>query len=225
MTPSPRRLRAPAPGEAHVWLVELDVPSSTLRELERDLAEDERERAARYRSPRDRGRWVVSRSLLRRLLGECLDADPAGLRFRYGEQGKPALAEPAGGLGFNLSHAGGLALLAVGGQREVGVDLEREREVHLAERVAARVFPEPELAWWRALPEEERRPGFFRLWTRLEARAKLHGLGIWEIAAGALERHPAPARIHDLVAPPGYVAALAVEEEVERVEVRRWEWG
>src|SRR5262249_16331888 len=84
------------------------------------LDASERERAARFAREREGRRWAAGRAALRALLGERLGLAPQEVEFAYGPRGKPATA----GVRFNLSHAGGLALVALCGEREVGVDVE-----------------------------------------------------------------------------------------------------
>ncbi len=116
------------------------------------LSSSERLRAAQIARPRARERWVASRRALREVLGRYLDREPAEVELRFGERGKPMLADPDAPLRFNLSHSGELALIAVAGGREVGVDVQL---------IGAK-------------PAE-----FYADWTRREAIAKCHGTGLW----------------------------------------------
>lgn len=167
-----------ATGEVHVWLAELDVlPATTLRG---HLSPDEVARADRFRFTRDRQRFIGARGLLRELLGRYLDVDPAALCFAYGPRGKPSLAGDGGPerVRFNVSHSGGLALLAFARERELGVDVELERPVPEAESIAERYFSPREGAELGRLPPAERPQAFFRCWTRKEAFIKATGDGL-----------------------------------------------
>src|SRR5690348_10232023 len=89
--------------DAHVWLVDLDrEPADAVRAL---LSEDESARADRYHFARDTARYVVGRAALRQILALYLRASPRELIFRYGGNGKPALAQGETALRFNLSHS------------------------------------------------------------------------------------------------------------------------
>ncbi|HEX7117826.1 MAG TPA: 4'-phosphopantetheinyl transferase superfamily protein [Longimicrobiales bacterium] len=203
-------------GEVHVWATKLDLPALAAERLAGTLSPDEAARAGRLRAARDRDRYIAARGSLRTVLARYLDADPAALRFDYGANGKPRLA--GGGdapLRFNLSHADELALIAVGRDAELGVDVERVRPLPGADAVAARVFPPTELSRWRALPEAERPLAFFTFWTRIEARLKARGSGIWK--APSLD--DAAESLHELHPADDFVAALAVLGET-RVELR-----
>ncbi len=166
-----------ADGEIHVWLASLTVLEKRLATLAATLTVDEQERAARFRFPEHRDRFIAARGGLRELLGAYLGDPAAALRFRQGARGKPALAGEAAGLHFNLSHSGDRALYAVA-RREVGVDLEAmDRRVDAA-AVAERVCTVREWTAFQALPAECVRDAFFSCWTRKEAVAKAIGAGL-----------------------------------------------
>jgi 4'-phosphopantetheinyl transferase len=132
---------------------------------------------------------------LRGVLSGYLGEDPAAIELRTGERGKPMLADPDRPLHFNLSHSGGLVLIAVCRDREVGVDVQRIRRRR----------------------GRERPPEFFAEWTRREAIAKRHGVGLWAPLPDA------PVAVRGLAVEPGYAAALAVAGE-EMPAIRRFEW-
>ena len=79
-----------------VWSAQVDeLTEAAVAELQQQLSVEETARAARFRFERDRKNYVVTRGLLRCLLGEILDESPASLRFAYGPHGKPQLAAPS----------------------------------------------------------------------------------------------------------------------------------
>jgi 4'-phosphopantetheinyl transferase len=177
--PVARPAPALAADEVHLWLAELDRPPRPLAELAAMLAADERRRAAQFRFPEHRDRFVAGRGLLRELLGRYLDRPGAALRFEQGMHGKPALVDvdARAGLHFNLSHSGGRVLYAVA-CREVGVDLEPlDRNASFASLVE-RICTPRERAAFQALPAEQLRDAFFACWTRKEAIAKALGGGL-----------------------------------------------
>ena len=195
------------------------------------LAPDERERAGRFVFDYLRHWYTVSRGALRILLGRYLDTDPAGIRFEYGEKGKPRLAEKSR-IRFNASHSGDLAVYAVTLHCDIGVDVERIRPLASLHEIAARFFCAEETTELMALPEEQREAAFFRCWTRKEAYIKAIGDGLSvPLDDFAVSLRPGePARLvhigHDpaaaaawtlqnLEALSGYAAALAYRD-VER---------
>lgn len=208
--PRPPRL---ANGEVHVWLASLTQPAAQVAELRELLDADERGRADRFHFEKDRGRFVVARALLRRLLGLYLNARPAELSFAYGAFGKPELRGEAGAppaLRFNLAHSHELALYAFARGREVGVDLEHVRPDLAGEEIAERFFSAREVAALRSLAPEARAEGFFNCWTRKEAYIKALGEGL---------SHPLDSFTVSLR--PGEPAAL-LEVEGDEAEAARW---
>lgn len=173
--PAPERLEIPG-AETHVWRADLDErrwPGAD------GLPGDERARAARIVRPPSRRRWIASRWALRGVLGRYLGRPAAGLALELGEHGKPRLADPASGLAFNLSHSGGVALIAVAADREVGVDVER---------VAAK-----------------RPRAFYERWAEREARLKCIGTGLTE----PMPPEAAALIVQRLEVGPGHAATLA----------------
>ncbi len=164
------------------------------------LAPEELGRAAAFRDAGARARFVAGRVLLRLALGRRLGLDPRALAVEVLPGGRPVL--PPRDLDFSLSHAGALVLLAVlAGAGGVGVDVERIRPLPAAERIARTHFPPAERAAFLELPAEERGVGFFRAWTRLEARFKLDPTVDDSI-------------VQEWVPAPGYRAAVATREPV-----------
>jgi 4'-phosphopantetheinyl transferase len=210
-----------APHEVHVWRTRLDVPPSAHAELAAALRSDEHMRAARFRFPRDRNRYVAARGLLRMILGGYLRRDPGRLRFASAPHGKPHLVAASGvaPLRFNVAHAEDLALIAVAWRREVGVDVEREHPDRVDMDVARRMFPREDVQALEALPPPLRQRAFFALWTIREAYAKGTGLGLADADAST---PPVPWSVRQLPIDAGYAAALAVERGA--VNVRCWEW-
>lgn len=227
--------------DVHVWRASLDRAAAQLRHLERTLAPDEWDKAARFYFEKDRERYVVTRGLLRAILGRYLGLEPAQLRFSYGPYGKPRLSggSGAGALRFNLSHSHGLALFAVSRGREIGIDVERVRPEFAGERIAEQFFSPREVAARRALPPESRVEAFFNCWTRKEAYVKARGQGLslpldrFDVSlapgdAATLLHVDGDARkaarwsLRALMPGPDYVAALAVEGRPRRLEC--WDW-
>ena len=180
--PPPPDSLAPQDGEVLLVCASLDLPGPTLAALRQTLEPSEVARAERFATAELQARFVASRGLLRRLLGQATGAAPGALRFRYGHQGKPEL-EPAGAPGgdpavtFNVSHSQGLALYALARGVALGVDLEAVRG-RRSDEVADRFFHPDESAWLRTLPDGERREAFYAIWCAKEAFIKATGNGL-----------------------------------------------
>ena len=231
---------APVSG-VQIWTAHLDALSpAELGELTGSLDSEEHARAARFHFERDQRHYIASRGLLRRLLSDALDKPAAALVFKYGAHGKPALSPAISSgrnLSFNLSHAAGWAMFALAWDCEVGIDLESiarlKRDVDGLAGLAARVLSARELAIWQTLPDTAREAAFLRAWTRKEAYAKATGQGLLDelmrsdVALDAADprssltlrssQEDGSARewtLHDLPAPDGFAAALAVEQKL-----------
>ena len=73
-----------APGEVHVWRIELDCAATSVDALRAMSVAEELERAARFRSPELRERWTVARGALRCILAIYSRSWPSTLVFRLG---------------------------------------------------------------------------------------------------------------------------------------------
>lgn len=228
-----------AGNEVRVWSVPLDHGPASTRRLVQLLSPDELSRANRFRLARHRNHYAVGRGLLRSLLGQLLDRDPAELEFSYTRYGKPFLANEDR-LSFNVSHSGGHALFAFGPARELGVDLEEASSTAAEERVAEHFFAPREVAALRSLPSDEQPRAFLRCWTRKEAYIKARGEGLslpLEDFEVTLVPDATPGLVHtawssdepdewslydlsDLC--PNHVAALAVRGRRCRISARCW---
>jgi 4'-phosphopantetheinyl transferase len=190
----PARAAVPEPGEAHVWRIE--VPTTGGRQAAR----------------------AALGEILARYLGEASEA----FAIVADERGKPRLAGSSPPLSFNLSHSGGLALVAVTAAAvEVGVDVERLRPRRDLVRLAARWLPAEDADAVAAAGTAEREAVFYAAWTRHEARTKCTGAGIDGPAPGP----EIVARPLDIDA--GYTAALAFDGTVGdgTLSVQRRELG
>lgn len=229
------------PGEIHVWCAPLKLADADLEQLQPALCEDELERAGRYHFQRDRDRFIVCRARLRSILARYLNLEPAGLRFRYGPQGKPALDLPPGikGIEFNVSNSQDLALFAIALGREVGVDLECVRPMEDLQQIAERFFAPEESREILGLPANQRLAAFFNCWTRKEATIKAMGTGLSfpldRFRVSLLPQQPAELLAFDgdsrlagkwwlasADPAPGYVGAVASQGQTPLL--RKWRW-
>ena len=160
----------------HVWSAVLDAPRERLDYYGSLLAEDERERAARFHFERDRNRYIAGRGILRVLLGRYLSRSSDKVVISYSEYGKPILSNNE--LQFNLAHSGDLVLFAFCLHDDVGVDVEAERDLSDALALGRRFFSPGERDTLQSLAEAQQVPAFFRCWSRKEAFIKAVGEGL-----------------------------------------------
>ncbi len=155
----------------HVWGVHVPELLDRIESLERVLCSGEREKAARYHKESDRRSSIISRGALRILLSGYTGMPAPQIDFEYTENGKPHMLDSD--LAFNVSHSGEWVLLAIGRDREIGVDIEKiRREVDVLP-IASRYFTPEEIA--RIETAEDRHSVFFHVWASKEAYVKACG--------------------------------------------------
>jgi 4'-phosphopantetheinyl transferase len=188
------------------------------------LDDGERVRSLRFVRDADQLSYTAAHAGLRLILAAALGARPDDLTFVQGEFGKPRLAAP-NLIDFNMSHSGGIVLIALASGMPLGVDVEAMRA--LAERGdIVRSLHLGEARDLAELPPAEAEAAFFRCWTRKEAVVKALGRGMnldldrYRVAARPgdapavleLEGETAPNNawsVIDLEPAPGYVGAVA----------------
>jgi len=232
-----------APDEVHSWRASLEVPPAISARLYATLSSDERTRSARFRFERDRRRFIAAHGVLRDLLGRYLRTQPGRISYLYNAFGKPDLSPEFGGrLRFNLSHSGGLALIAIAADSNVGVDLEYIRAQSDYAEIARCFFSEAEVDELIALPEHLYAKAFASCWTKKEAYLKACGDGLaiplnsFSVPPAADAAHSpvdvcvsssdvVPAKrwsFYTLQPAPGYIGALAIEGSGWRLS--QWQW-
>lgn len=227
-----------AANEIHVWYASLNKPVLQYYCL---LSTDERRRAERFHFEEDKKRFIVRRGILRTILGHYLNVESGRLQFCYGKNGKPALADKFGeaAIRFNMSCSEAIALYAFTSDYEIGVDIERIRDISEMEQIAKRFFSTRENAVFHTLSKSERKEAFFNFWTRKEAFLKATGDGL----SRPLNRFDVtlvpgePARllriegdteeaqhwsIQDLKPASGFAAALVIKGQIGNVNCWRW---
>lgn len=187
------------------------------------LSPEERRRAEGFHAERDRRRFVGRHALLRRWVGTLTGQAPAAVHILAGRHGKPTL--PGTGLDCTLSHADGVALLALAAGQPIGGDILREDPSLPVAGLVGLAFSPREQAAWRALPLPERLACFQQAWICKEALVKAVGCGIslpldqvpilhraaGPMLDGPLATGPLQGRwsLLRLAAPRGFQAALA----------------
>jgi 4'-phosphopantetheinyl transferase len=221
------------PAEVHLWSVPLGFTPREQAVFRPLLSEDELARSRRLVSPDTRARFASGRGALRLLLGAYIGVSPAAVTFGRSCTGKPYL-EGLRQLRFSLAHSETLALVAISGDVELGVDVELRRAVPDAAALAARYFAAEEARALAALPSGAHSDTFLRYWTIKEAVLKATGEGLlraldsFRVTAGLDEpatlvvfggpHGPADAwTLHEFAPAPGYLGALAVKSPTCRV--------
>jgi 4'-phosphopantetheinyl transferase len=163
-------------GTIHVWAVSLVDCQPHFAGCESLLSHDERVRAGKFALDPPRQTFVVSRAALRKILGQYLKIPANRVKFVYDAFGKPQLVDAA--LSFNVAHSSELTLVAVSRAGQLGVDVERVRNVDASLEIAAKNFHADELNAMRTANAENVANVFLRCWTRKEAVLKSCGSGL-----------------------------------------------
>lgn len=232
--------------KAHVWRIDLDLNESGMRHAAAHLCEDEKKRAERLISPKNRRRFIVAHATVRVILGRYLGLEPENVAMTAGEYGKPGLVQTTDRppIFFNLSHSAGMAIVGISMGRAIGVDIERVRPVSGMEGICGRFFTKPEARMLESAPDEAQRELFFRLWTMKEACLKAIGKGLRGLEDlpsligkpdDMTPSHPVPVAacleisgrswsVKRIFAASGYEAAVAIEGDAPwKMDFRRVE--
>lgn len=202
-------MRQLGPRDVHVWWFD------GLSPVDLDgLTDDERARAARYRAPDDRARFVLGRRRLRAVCAAYTDAP-----VWHDNRGRPRVEGDE--LFVSASHSGRIGAVAVA-RRPVGVDVERRTGEPLDPDLVLR-FVSP---WTLRRSAAAVEAAFLHRWVRIEALAKALGTGLelglrarrlqWRPRAHGLRR-PGLWHLRQVAAPDGYSAAVATRGLARRV--------
>lgn len=139
------------------------------------LSADEMQRADSFRFEIDRVRWIAGRVALRGILADATGLQPRDVPIVTNRFDKPLLAPPVDGIHFNLSHCRDLALIAIGVDGPLGIDIEPlDRAAELAGCECGFCHP----LEIEALPQGNARlEALLDLWTAKEAYLKALGTG------------------------------------------------
>lgn len=223
-------------GEAHLWLLPLDLPEDRRDWMEEVMSATEVARADRFVYPHLRHRFVAAHGQLRRILAPYAGVAPEALAFGSGEKGKPYLTTPAPA--FNLSHSADWGLLGIARAPTIGVDIERISPSRDLDGIARSVFAPDEQNLLGTLPEPEKTNAFFACWSRKEAVIKADGrglgMGLDTFVVTMRDTDPPAVRfqpgavaegfeldLHDVRAVEGYRAAVAAPPSIRTLKFFR----
>ena len=161
-------------------------------EQARFLSGQRRETIGRYRSAQDRINGCAVYMLLRYALIKEYGYSHAP-EFRYGEHGKPFLADRED-IFFNMSHCKN-AVCCIVTDKETAIDITDFRDVNSA--VIRRVCSGDERQ--RIMNSADPERTFFELWTRKECLSKLSGRGMSQGFRELTDELPEAAGLHTIV--------------------------
>lgn len=215
-----------------VWLIHaaISTAAEALPGLGEHLSTVERSQANRFRTTARQRTFIVSRGLLREILGRVLAMPPKSIPLSVEAEGKPVLLHGDGPCPwhFNVSHSNDFILIAITRLGAVGVDVECQRRRIATEVLLSNYFSGVEQEQCRELAPNLRYNAVIRAWTRKEATWKVWG-GARRIPFDRIEVSPKDCDWTDVKAHPtdartpvaarcftwqpsaGYIASAAVE--------------
>jgi 4'-phosphopantetheinyl transferase len=215
--------------QVHVWQVSLKTVPGAETESAVALSPDELERAGKFKFPSDRVHFMISHSRLRLILSKYCDCQPGEFIFRYNSCKKPFISNPESeDLKFNMSHSDDLMLVGICKRNEIGIDVEKVREMNELENIANENFSAKEIKYLK--DSSDKTNTFFQIWTRKEAVIKAIGQGIYfplksfHVVLKSPESPEPLVRLHttagenqlrtsELVVSEGYIASLAINSD------------
>mgnify|MGYP001806702994 CR=1 FL=1 len=160
-----------------VWAVDLANLAEPPAAWGALLDGEERDRLERLRRAVDRVSYAAAHTLARLALARETGRPAAALAFLRPTGERPRLDGDS--IAFSLSHAEGLAAVAVCPWGPVGVDVEAAGRSELSDPGVIRLScSDSENRTLSELPPARRAELFLRLWTAKEAVAKAEGLGL-----------------------------------------------
>lgn len=213
--------------EVHIWRVPLDTAEGVVQRYANVLSPGERARAEDCPLDQQRAHFVVAHGAVRALLAKYTGQAATDIRLTCSPRGRPFLADQPRGrdeIDFNLTHSGGLALIALARTGRVGVDLEKIRSDIDHASMAKRFLGPGEDALIESLPEHAGRRAFYTRWTRREAYAKAADIPIPRVLDDTDSvRLPVSVgcwKLHDLPVGQDYCGTVATDGT--RTSMRCW---
>jgi 4'-phosphopantetheinyl transferase len=169
-----------SPDHIDIWQTSLRLPASQVESYYNLLNDDEKSRVDSYRSDKRSNEFIITRGLLRKLLARLYKLQANSFRFCYTDKDKPYL-DPTStyhSTSFNISHSHDKAIIALGIDKIIGIDIEKIRQDVDFKKLAKRFFSETESMGLAKLTGEQLANRFFCCWSRKEAFVKALGDGL-----------------------------------------------
>lgn len=164
------------PHQVHVWSIDKDKHINKLPFYWSVLNETEKEKASKYRFENDHNCAVISRGILRILLGTYLKTSPKNINFQFGDYGKPTII--ASNIEFNISHSANSIVMAFTLKSKIGIDVEYTKKSIDVKKISEHFFSKEEISSLLSLHKNYQQQAFYNCWTRKEAFIKALGCGL-----------------------------------------------
>ena len=224
--------------EVHCWYCSHDLNEDRIPVYKKLLSSNEVNKASKFKFVKDRNCYIISRGILRILLGKYLKKHPRDITFHYSKYGKPSL-DSNSMLKFNISHSGNTTVFGFINHLEIGVDVEKIKIDFDVLDLAKNFFSQGEIKSLESRPEQLYK-SFYRCWTRKEAFIKAKGSGLSfpldsftvslddDANAKLLETHwdvteAAGWKFFSFIPLADYISAVAVESKEASILYRNWD--
>jgi len=163
-------------GEIHLWTASLVPSPEKIESLRSVLSPYEKKKATYFKFEHKQHVYIITQAVLRILISAYLDIEPAEVILVASKKGKPFLInEPS--LFFNISNSHDICVYAFSRDAEVGIDIEKIRELPDIDQLIEKNLTSREKAYFLKNPDHKLSL-FFQFWTFKESYLKAIGEGM-----------------------------------------------
>jgi phosphopantetheinyl transferase len=161
-------------GLIHTWSAQYSTLNQYYPILSALVSPEELQKAAGFKKPVDRRRYILRHGLVRAILGHYTQEDPVKLSFIYGRSGKPDM-DPEGkfsDIRFSLSCTDEMVCVGITRKSALGLDIVRTQPSYSFSAIEHYLFRSGERQWIAQAVPDRRPLRFFRIWSLKEALLK-----------------------------------------------------
>ncbi len=163
-------------GEIHLWTASLCPSVEKTERLRSILSPEERKRSSYFKFEQKQQSYIITQAVLRVLIAAYLDVKPVHVILDSRKKGKPFLINDPS-LFFNISNSGEICVFAFSRDAEVGIDIEKIRELPDIDQLIEKNMTSCEKAYFLKNPDQKLSL-FFQFWTFKESYLKAIGEGM-----------------------------------------------
>lgn len=163
-------------GHIQIWSISLDADKTLRSACLQALGEKGRERISFFKFKQVQESYIISQGGLRLMLSYYLGIEPDKVDIGRKSKGKPISIDHPN-LRFNMSNSGRRVVYAFSLDEEIGIDLERLRDMPDLDELIEKNYNNYEQNYINKIPEK-RLYRFFKFWTIKESYLKAIGVGM-----------------------------------------------
>lgn len=162
-------------GTVHIWYSPLDLWRNRVGELKGLLSAEEIQRSEELVFQNRSDDYIISRSILRKILAQYLGGAPESVSLELNTTGKPYLTSSR--YYFNLSHSNDLFICGITWDTPIGIDLQHIYSISNIDTLIRNYFSPEEQQIVNSVIDSRIQDLFFTIWTAKEAYLKGTGEG------------------------------------------------